>query len=47
MTQAGLPSIPADNLNLVATGGFLMLCAAIGWVALSAPRRPRLPPCSS
>ena len=44
MTQAGLPSIPADNLNIVATGSFLILCAAIGWVALSAPRRPRLAP---
>ena len=42
MTQAGLPSIPADNLNMVATGGFLLLCAGIGWVTLSAPRRPRL-----
>ena len=42
MTQTGLPSIPADNLNLVATGSFLLLCVAIGWVALSAPRRPRL-----
>lgn len=42
MTQAGLPSIPAENLNMVATGGFLLLCAGIGWVTLSAPRRPRL-----
>ena len=44
MTQAGLPSIPADRLNLVATGSFLALCAAIAWIALSAPRRPRLAP---
>ncbi|MDI1288947.1 MAG: glycosyltransferase 87 family protein, partial [bacterium] len=44
MTQAGLPSIPPGNLNVVATGSFLILCAAIGWVALSAPRRPRLAP---
>ncbi|MHB1165918.1 MAG: glycosyltransferase family 87 protein [Candidatus Nanopelagicales bacterium] len=42
MTQAGLPGIPAERLNLVATGGFLVLCAGIAWVALSAPRRPRL-----
>lgn len=44
LTQAGLPSIPPDRLNLLATGSFLVLCAAIGWVALSAPRRPRLVP---
>ncbi len=44
MTQAGLPSIPAGELNLVATGSFLLLCVAIGWIALSAPRRPRLAP---
>ena len=42
LTQAGLPSIPADRLNMVATGSFLLLCAAIGYIALSAPRRPRL-----
>jgi len=42
MTEAGLPGIPADKLNLVATGTFLLLCAGIGWIALSAPRRPRL-----
>lgn len=44
MTQAGLPSIPPDRLNLLATGSFLVMCAGIGWVALSAPRRPRLAP---
>ena len=42
LTQAGLTGIPADNLNTVATGLFLLLCAGIGWVALSAPKRPRL-----
>ncbi len=42
LTQAGLPSIPEDNLNLLATGSFLVLCLGIAWVALSAPRRPRL-----
>ncbi len=42
LTQAGLTGIPADNLNTVATGLFLLLCVGIAWVALSAPRRPRL-----
>ena len=40
----GVPSIPADALNLVATGTFLLLCAGIGALILFAPRRPRLIP---
>ncbi|MDQ5975673.1 MAG: hypothetical protein QG661_2882 [Actinomycetota bacterium] len=44
MTQAGLPSVPAERLNLLATGSFIVLCLAIGYIALSAPRRPRLAP---
>jgi len=42
MTQAGLAGVPADSLNMVATGSFLLLCAGIAWVVLAAPRRPRL-----
>ena len=42
MSQAGLGSIPADRLNLVATGSFVVLCALIAWLVLAAPRRPRL-----
>lgn len=42
MSQAGLPSIPADALNNVATGLFLLLCLGIAWLALAARTRPRL-----
>jgi uncharacterized membrane protein len=42
MTEGGMRSIPADSLNKVATGLFLLLCVGIAWVVLSAPRRPRL-----
>ena len=42
LSQAGLPSIPKDALNLVATGSFLLLCAGIALLVLAAPRRPRL-----
>lgn len=42
MSQAGLGSIPPSQLNLVATGSFLALCALIAWLVLAAPRRPRL-----
>ncbi len=42
LTAAGIRGIPAERLNLVATGLFLVLCAGIGWVVLSAQRRPRL-----
>lgn len=31
-----------STLNLVSAALFLVACAAIGWVALAAPRRPRL-----
>jgi uncharacterized membrane protein len=41
-TEAGLKGVPADRLNMVATGSFLALCVGIAWIALSAPRRPRL-----
>ncbi|MCX6432259.1 MAG: glycosyltransferase 87 family protein [Actinobacteria bacterium] len=42
MSQAGLSGIPADRLNMIATGSFLLLCVGIAWVALAARRRPRL-----
>ena len=42
MSQAGLGGIPADKLNMVATGSFVLLCVGIAWVVLAAPRRPRL-----
>lgn len=38
----GLPSIPPDLLNLVATGSFLVLCAGIAALIWFAPTRPRL-----
>lgn len=41
-TQAGLSGVPADQLNLVATGSFIVLCAGIAWLVLGARRRPRL-----
>ena len=42
LTQAGATSVPAEHLNVVATGLFLLLCVGIGVMALAAPRRPRL-----
>ncbi len=42
LSQAGLGGIPADRLNLVATGSFVVLCALIAWLVLAAPKRPRL-----
>ena len=42
LTQLGLPSVPADRLNLLATGLFLLLCIGIALLGLAAPRRPRL-----
>jgi uncharacterized membrane protein len=41
-TEAGLRGVSPDRLNLVATGSFVVLCAGIGWLVLSAPRRPRV-----
>jgi uncharacterized membrane protein len=41
-TEAGFGSIPADRLNLVATGSLILMCLGIAWLALAAPRRPRL-----
>lgn len=42
LTNLGLPSIPADRLNMLATGLFLLLCIGIAVLGLAAPRRPRL-----
>jgi len=41
-TEVGLQGVSPELLNQVATGSFLALCVGIGWVVLSAPRRPRL-----
>ena len=41
-TEAGLGTVPADILNTVSSGMFLVLCAGIAVLALAAPRRPRL-----
>jgi uncharacterized membrane protein len=42
LTQAGLSGVPADLLNKVATGSFVLLCGGIAWLVLGAARRPRL-----
>jgi uncharacterized membrane protein len=39
--RAGHP-LPSWALNPVASGSLLLLCLGIGWLALAAPRRPRL-----
>jgi uncharacterized membrane protein len=41
LDQRGI-GVPADMLNTVAAGLFFACCAAIAWLALAAPRRPRL-----
>ncbi len=43
ITQLGITGVPADSLNTVATGSFLILAAAIAVLVLAAKRRPRLP----
>jgi len=42
ISQYGLPGVPADSLNTVSSGTFLVLCLGIGALGLLAPRRPRL-----
>lgn len=42
ITELGLPSIPANVLNEVATGSLLVLLTMIAGLVLLAPRRPRL-----
>lgn len=42
MTQLGMTGVPAELLNKVASGAFILLCIAIAVLALAAPRRPRL-----
>lgn len=44
LTQYGLPNVPADALNMVSSGTFILLCLGIAALALLAPRRPRLAP---
>lgn len=43
MTQWGIHGVPADYLNTVATGSFIVLAASIAILVLAAKRRPRLP----
>ena len=42
LTQAGLGSVPPEQLNTIATGLFVILCIGIALIVLMAPRRPRL-----
>jgi len=42
MTQWGIPGIPADSLNTVATGAFVILAAGLAVLVLKARHRPRL-----
>jgi uncharacterized membrane protein len=36
------PTVPAEALNNLATGAFLLACVGIAWLALRAPQPPRL-----
>jgi uncharacterized membrane protein len=42
LSQLGFPSVPADQLNIVATFMFVSLCVGVAVLGLTAPRRPRL-----
>lgn len=42
LSEAGITTVPADRLNVVATGLFALLCGGIAVLALVAKRRPRL-----
>ena len=42
LNLAGIAQVPADSLNMLATGLFLVLCAGIAVLVLAAPQRPRL-----
>jgi uncharacterized membrane protein len=42
LNLAGIARVPAESLNSLATGTFVVLCAGIAAVVLSAPQRPRL-----
>ena len=44
ITLWGVPGVPADMLNAVAMGSFLVLCLGIAALILFAPKRPRLIP---
>lgn len=43
LSIAGI-NVPADQLNLVATGAFALCCLGLAWFIGAAPRRPRLAP---
>lgn len=42
MMQLGADGIPAEQLNIIATGAFVLLCFAIAVLALRSPTRPRV-----
>lgn len=42
LSQGGIVTVPADQLNMLATGLFLLLCVGIAILGLAARRRPRL-----
>ncbi len=42
LSESGIARVPAERLNLVATGLFVLLCVGIAVLALAAPSRPRL-----
>ena len=42
LQQLGMTGVPAESLNTVATGAFVLLCVGIAALAVMAPRRPRL-----
>ena len=42
LNLGGIAQVPAESLNMWATGLFLLLCAGIAVLVLAAPRRPRL-----
>lgn len=42
LNLGGIAQVPAESLNMWATGLFLVLCAGIAVLVLAAPRRPRL-----
>lgn len=42
LSQGQIAQVPAESLNTLATGLFLVLCVGIAALVLAAPRRPRL-----
>lgn len=42
LSQGQIAQVPAESLNMLATGLFVLLCVGIAVIVLAAPRRPRL-----